>query len=268
MCRHQESGWNIFRAKNVFDISHKTLKVVNCKKGACFVSYLPFKFHLYKYFPTDPKHLQTKLEEEEKNNRNDMSVLYKRRMNTAEGYFIVVAAEVTGMLEPMNFSNRTNLVCTHTQTLHSFQCAQIFREKETIRWHESHSFRTSTHSIRSRTWIAYIRNDNSISLCWILFDEFLFIFSCAVFRCVLFLFFSIRFFSLPVRRLHLLLPLCRSIRCAFSLVRAYTWRLFLSLLHLFVWNVSHSDSGVLGAVQFNTLYVLSLLHLLQKCKTQ
>lgn len=69
-----------------------------------------------------------------------------------------------------------------------------------------------------------------------------------------YLFFRVRSslcFSVCVLLLLLLLLLrCRLIRCALSLAQLTLGASF-SLLHLFVWNVSHSDSdsGVLGAVQ-------------------
>lgn len=151
------------------------------------------------------------------------------------------AVEVTGMLEhePDELSRTERTECyTHIYKCCIFQCAQLFG-KETNRWYTStlvshiHSIRfVVVHGLR-------IFATTILSLwCWMLFDEFLFIFSCAVFV----MFFRLCAAAAAVR--------CRLIRCALSLAQLTLGASF-SLLHLFVWNVSHSDSdsGVLGAVQ-------------------
>lgn len=115
--------------------------MVDCEESACFVSYLPFEFHPHKYFPTVSKHLQT-----EKSNRNDMSVLCKRRMNTGE---LVSSLERLKSLEcwsmnRMNFPEPNEPSATHIYTNAAFSNVRSYLEKRRIDDTHPHSFRTST----------------------------------------------------------------------------------------------------------------------------
>lgn len=106
------------------------------------------------------------------------SVRCNRWMNTAKLVVDLEHCRRFGMeilLEPMNFPENpsTHTRRAPTQTSHWKMCADIWKRDETMC--RTHPCRSQSASYMDCVF-SRIRNDNSISPCWMLFDEFLFIF--------------------------------------------------------------------------------------------